>query len=310
MTDTIRVLVADDHAVVRQGLRTFLDLQPDITVVGEAQDGVEAIELARSLSPDVVVMDLVMPRLDGIGATRSLREQAPEVKVIALSSFSDRERVLPALESGAAGFLTKETSPAELAETIRRVNGGEPVLCTEATRHVLERVSGGAGRPEGTVTVLFTDIEDSTSLVDRLGDERAREVFRAHDRLVREAVEQAGGTEVEQEGDAFMLAFAGARPAVSCAVESQRAIAASDLPLRIRAGLNTGEVIAEERGYFGRAVFLAARVTGEAQGGQILVSEVTRNLVGDHDVHFREREARPLKGLPGTHRLYEVVWDE
>ncbi len=310
MTDTIRVLVADDHAVVRQGLRTFLDLQPDITVVGEAQDGVEAIELARSLSPDVVVMDLVMPRLDGIGATRSLREQAPEVKVIALSSFSDRERVLPALESGAAGFLTKETSPAELAETIRRVNGGEPVLCTEATRHVLERVSGGAGRPEGTVTVLFTDIEDSTSLVDRLGDERAREVFRAHDRLVREAVEQAGGTEVEQEGDAFMLAFAGARPAVSCAVESQRAIAASDLPLRIRAGLNTGEVIAEERGYFGRAVFLAARVTGEAQGGEILVSEVTRNLVGDHDVHFRERGARPLKGLPGTHRLYEVVWDE
>ena len=310
MTDAIRVLVADDHAVVREGLRLFLDLQPDITVVGEAADGGEALELARSLAPDVVVMDLVMPGLDGIAATKSLLERKPEVKVIALSSFSDRERVLPALESGASGFLTKETRPEELAESIRKVNRGEPVLCTEATRRVLERVSGGRDRPHGTVTVVFTDIEGSTSVVERLGDDRARELFREHDRLVRDAVEQAGGTEVERDGDAFMLVFAGARAAVSCAVETQRAIEGSRLPFRVRAGLNTGEVIAEERGYFGRTVFLAARVAAAAQGGQILASEMTRNLVGEHGVRFEERGTRRLKGLAGTHRLYEVVWSE
>src|SRR5262249_42014216 len=162
----------------------------------------------------------------------------------------------------------------------------EPVLCTEATRHLLDRVSGAGGRPEGTVTVLFTDIEASTKLVDRLGDARAREIFREHDRLLREALEEAGGTGGAPEGGSVMGGFAGGRAAVSCAVEAQRAIAQSDLPLRVRVGLNTGEVIAEEEGYFGRAVFLAARVAGQARGGQILVSEVTRNLVGDHDVAF------------------------
>jgi class 3 adenylate cyclase len=310
LTDAIRVLVADDHAIVRQGLRTFLDLQPDIEVVGEAEDGAQAVELARSLSPDVVVMDLVMPRVDGFAATKSLRDDAPGIKVVALSSFSDRDHVLPALDSGASGYLTKETRPEEVAETIRKVHGGEPVLCTEATRHLLDRVSRATERPEGTVTVLFTDIEASTKLVDRLGDAAAREVFREHDRLVRGALESSGGTEVEQEGDAFMLVFAGARAAVSCAVEAQRAIAESDLPLRVRVGLNTGEVIAEEQGYFGRTVFLAARVAGQAQGGQILVSEVTRNLVGEHDVSFLDRGEHELRGLAGTHRLYEVPWDE
>jgi len=308
LTDDIRVLVADDHAVVRRGLRTFLDLQPDITVIGEAEDGAEAVELARELAPDVVLMDLVMPGLDGIAATKSLYETAPGVKVVALSSFSDSERVLPALDAGAAGFLTKDTRPEELAESIRRVHSGEAVLCSEATARVLERVRGGRVRPEGTVTLLFTDIERSTELVERFGDERAREIFREHDRLVRRAVEDAGGVEIEQDGDAFMIAFHGARSAVVCAVEAQRALEASDLPLRIRAGLNTGEVIADEQGYFGRAVFLAARVSGEARGGQILASEVTRRLVGDHGIDFRELGARRLKGLAGTHLLYEVEW--
>lgn len=308
MADEIRVLVVDDHAVVRDGLRVFLDLVPDIEVVGEAKNGIEAIEQVKSLQPDVVVMDVVMPELDGIAATKTLRENSPSVRVLALSSFTDEERVLPALAAGADGFLTKGTSPNEIGEAIRRVHRGEPVLCTEATRRVLERVYGERRRPEGTVTVLFTDIEGSTRLLEQLGDTRAREVFRAHDAVVRDAVERGDGVEVEREGDAFMIAFSSARRAIECSIDIQRSLSLSEIPLRVRAGLNTGEVIAEERGYFGRAVFFASRVAGVAAGGEILVSELTRNLVEAEGIRFRDRGAHTLKGLKGTHRLYEVEW--
>ena len=308
MTDTIRVLIADDHEVVRHGLRLFLDVLPDVEVVGEADSGRAAVERAEELEPDVVVMDVVMPGVDGIQATRELRDRAPGVKVLALSSFSDDERVLPTLAAGALGFLTKDTRPEEIAQAIRTVHRGDPVLCAEATRRVLRRVHAGRDRPEGTVTVVFTDVENSTPLVERLGDERARELFLEHDRLVREAVERAGGVEVEREGDSFMLAFSSARNAVRCAIEIQCAIARSEIPVRVRLGLNTGDVIAEERGYFGRAVFLAARVAGTAGGGEILASEVTRSLAGDDGFEFRDRGSHELKGLRGSHRLFEVVW--
>lgn len=310
MADEIRVLIVDDHAVVRDGLRAFLDLVPDIDVVGEAENGIEALEQVGALDPDVVVMDVVMPQLDGIAATKALRESSPGVSVLALSSFTDEERVLPALGAGAAGFLTKGTRPEEIAEAIRHVHRGEPVLCTEATRRVLQRVYGGNTRPEGTVTVLFTDVEGSTQLLEQLGDARAREVFRTHDAVVRSSVERGDGVEVEREGDSFMLAFSGASHAIECAIDIQRSLAQSDLPLRVRAGLNTGEVIAEERGYFGRAVFVASRVAGMAGGGEILVSELTRNLVEADGIRFRDRGAHALKGLKGTHRLYEVEWTE
>ena len=311
MTDSIRVLIADDHAVVRQGLRLFLEVQPDVEVVGEAENGAAAIERADELRPDVVVMDVVMPEVDGIRATEELRERSPEVKVLALSTFSDDDHVLPTLAAGACGFLTKDTRPEEIAEAIRTVHRGDPVLCTEATRRVLRRVLGGEQtRPEGTVTLVFTDIESSTPLVEELGDERAREVFLEHDRLVRETLERTGGVEVEREGDKFMLAFSSARRAVRCAVEIQRALERSGMPLRVRAGLNTGDVIAQDSGYFGRAVFLASRVADAAGGGEILVSEVTRSLADDDSVEFRERGTYELKGLKGRHRLYEVVWSD
>ncbi|MDP9294186.1 MAG: response regulator transcription factor, partial [Actinomycetota bacterium] len=109
----IRVLIADDHAVVRQGLRAFLELQDEIEVVAEAADGEEALDAVQRLAPDVVLMDLVMPRLDGIEAIRRLRESAPAARVIVLTSFGD-ERVLPAIRAGAAGYLLKDVQPPEL----------------------------------------------------------------------------------------------------------------------------------------------------------------------------------------------------
>jgi DNA-binding NarL/FixJ family response regulator len=310
MAEPIRVLLADDHAVVRQGLRTFLDLQPDIEVVGEAEDGREALERVEELGPDVVLMDVVMPNLDGICATRELRGRPREPKVLVLSSFSEEEKVLPALRAGAAGYLTKDTRPDDLAEGIRAAARGEPVICREALRHVLGRFDATERRLEGTVTILFTDIEGSTALLEELGDERAHELFRAHDRVVRRTAAEHGGVEVEHEGDAFMLAFTSARRAVHGAAAIQRALERAELPFRIRIGLNTGDVLAEEDRYFGRAVFVASRVAGQAAGGEVLVSELTRGLAGDDGLRFRERGAVRLKGLKGEHRLYEVEWRE
>jgi DNA-binding NarL/FixJ family response regulator len=127
-SDSIRVLIVDDHAVVREGLRTFLELQDGIEVVGEAADGGEAIEQAVALAPDVVLMDLVMPRLDGVQAMRALHKRLPGTRVIVLTSFVDDERLMPAVQAGAAGYLLKDVEPAELARAVRIAHGGEAMI--------------------------------------------------------------------------------------------------------------------------------------------------------------------------------------
>ncbi len=144
----IRVLIADDHAVVRQGLRTFLELQDDIEVVGEAADGEQALAAAAELEPDVVLMDLVMPRLGGIAAIERLRERAPAVRVIVLTSFLDDEKVLPAVRAGAAGYLLKDVQPAELVRAIRTVEGGEALLHPAVAARVLRELAGDRGGAE------------------------------------------------------------------------------------------------------------------------------------------------------------------
>jgi len=300
----IRVLIADDHAVVRRGLRLFLDLQDDIEVVAEAADGAEAARLAEAAEPDVLVMDLAMPGVDGIEATQLVREAHPATRIVMLSSFVD-ERVVPALRAGADGYLTKDAEPDRLADAIRQIHRGEPVFCPEALRRLTRELAERRTRPEGTVTIAFTDVVGSTQVLERLGDEEARALFREHDRLVRAALEERGGVEVEHEGDAFMLAFSAARDAVRCAIGIQEALAGHALALRI--GLNSGDVIAEEAGYFGRTVFVASRIAREAAGRQILVSEVTRALAADAAT-FSDAGERVLKGLKDSHRLWEVAW--
>ncbi len=128
MADPIRVLIVDDHAVVREGLRAFLELQDRMEVIGEAGDGREAIEEAERLRPDVILMDLVMPRLDGVEAMRGLHEQVPAARVIVLTSFLDDERLVPALRAGAAGYLLKNVEPQELARAIRLADAGEAMI--------------------------------------------------------------------------------------------------------------------------------------------------------------------------------------
>jgi NarL family two-component system response regulator LiaR len=128
MAEKIRVLIADDHPVVREGLRGLLEVQPNIELVGEAVDGAEAVEKARSLSPDVILLDMVMPRKDGVQAITEIKEENPGARILVLTSFSEGEKAFPAIKAGALGYLLKDSSPEELLQAIRNVYRGEVSL--------------------------------------------------------------------------------------------------------------------------------------------------------------------------------------
>ncbi|PFJ47607.1 DNA-binding response regulator [Priestia megaterium] len=137
----IKILIADDHHVVRKGLVFFLQTQPDLEIVGEASNGEEALKLATSLEPHIVLMDLSMPVLDGIEATKELKKQAPYIQVMILTSFSDQDHVIPALEAGASGYQLKESDPDELVAAIRKLMNGENQLHPKVTTHLLTRLT-------------------------------------------------------------------------------------------------------------------------------------------------------------------------
>ncbi len=137
MTAPIRVLLCDDHAIVRKGIGALLATQPNIEVVGEACDGAEAVALAKQLQPDVILMDLVMPQLDGIGATQQITTQQPNVHILVLTSFAADDKVFPAIKAGALGYLLKDSGPTQLLEAIHQVARGEPSLEPAIARKVL-----------------------------------------------------------------------------------------------------------------------------------------------------------------------------
>ena len=141
MPEPIRVLVVDDHGVVRQGLRALLELQDGIEVVGDAADGDEGVEAATRLRPDVVLMDLVMRRLDGVSAMRLLRERLPETRVIVLTSFLDDDKLLPALRAGAAGYLLKNAEPQEVVRAVRTAHAGQTVLDPVVAARLVETLA-------------------------------------------------------------------------------------------------------------------------------------------------------------------------
>ena len=161
-------------------------------------------------------------------------------------------------------------------------------------------------------TILFTDVEGSTALTQRLGDAKARELLREHERMVREALKSHGGSEVKTMGDGFMASFSSATKALDCAIAVQRAFAAHDEsaeePILVRIGLNAGEPIAEDDDLFGTAVNEAARITATAKGGEILVSNVVRELAKGKDFLFADRGEASLKGFDEPVRLYDVRW--
>jgi len=139
--EPIRILITDDHAVVREGLRALIGIQPEMTVVGEAEDGNGAVELARSLQPDVILLDLVMPNKSGIEAIQEIKGENPDAHILVLTSFADDAQVFPAIKAGALGYLLKDSSPQELLSAIRDVHQGKPSLHPNIALKVIQELN-------------------------------------------------------------------------------------------------------------------------------------------------------------------------
>ena len=157
--NTIRVFIAEDHAIVRKGVRNLLSLETDIEVIGEAVNGKEAVELIGELNPDVILMDLVMPELDGIQAIHQIMADQPNAKVLVLTSFDTDDKIFPAIKAGALGYLLKDSDPTELAQAVRQVNAGECSLHPIIARKVLQELNLSPKHPPTPQPLTEREVE-------------------------------------------------------------------------------------------------------------------------------------------------------
>jgi len=158
-SDPIRVFIAEDHAIVRKGIRALLTLEPGIKVVGEASNGAEAVRKIESLQPDVILMDLVMPEMDGIEAIEQVMARQPEARVLVLTSFATDDKVFPAIKAGAMGYLLKDSEPREVVQAIRQVYRGESSLHPRIARKLIQELSRSPRRPPTTDPLTEREVE-------------------------------------------------------------------------------------------------------------------------------------------------------
>ncbi len=264
------------EAVTQEAQRALMDARREVDT--------------RPLLPKIKAPALVLHRREyswvDISSARELASRIPDAQFVLLEGSSlapylgDTDSVLSAI----AEFLGEGESPP-------------PAKALPA---------------EDVHTILFTDVEASTSLTDRLGDAKARDVLRAHERIVRDALRSHGGSEVKTMGDGFMASFSSATKALECAIAMQRSFEehneSAEEPIRVRVGLNAGEPIAEEEDLFGTAVIVAARIAAKAEGGEIIASDVVRQLVAGKGFLFADRGDTALRGFEDPVRLYEVRW--
>jgi NarL family two-component system response regulator LiaR len=186
--DTIRILIADDHEIVREGLATILAAQPDLNVVGAAADGVAAVLLARQLRPDVILMDLAMPRQDGVAAIVAITRDVPEARILVLTSFADDERVFPAIKAGALGYLLKDTPRAQLFQAIRDVARGHVFLDTRIALKLMNELKRPSDLPHTTNPLTAREMETLRCIARGLSNQEIAAEMGIHERTVAKYV--------------------------------------------------------------------------------------------------------------------------
>jgi NarL family two-component system response regulator LiaR len=187
-TKKLRILIADDHAVVREGLAAIIAVQPDMELAGQAGDGVEAVELAQALNPDVILLDLVMPRQDGLAAIQAIKEANPQARILVLTSFADDERVFPAIKAGALGYLLKDTSRDQLLQAIRDVAQGRATLHPEIALKVMRELKPSGELPAERVSLTEREVETLRLIARGMTNEEIATVLVIHERTVAKYV--------------------------------------------------------------------------------------------------------------------------
>jgi two-component system, NarL family, response regulator LiaR len=184
MAEVIRVLIVDDHPVVREGLRGLIEIQPNLELAGEAVDGVEAVEKARSLQPDVILLDMVMPRKDGVQAIGEIKQENPQARILVLTSFSESEKALPAIKAGALGYLLKDSAPEDLLQAISNVYHGQISLHPAIARLLVQELSQPSDLPPAEEPLTEREVEVLQLISQGLSNQEIADVLVVGERTV------------------------------------------------------------------------------------------------------------------------------